>query len=129
MTLEQWTPADKPKTLNVDQLVLIQKHTDEHTFPTKPPAEFLDLKWVMTQKPTNLDDLLSNLTEEQIIALCRFFTLAEANWTEWHAGDKSPVIYLYKALKTRGALPNKDLVMWIKANTDNRFLPYGNALG
>ena len=39
----------------------------------------------------------------------------------------APVIPLVAELKRRGDYPN-DLTAWIKANTDNRFLPYGSLM-
>ena len=40
----------------------------------------------------------------------------------------SPVIWLCRELKKRGAFPDPELIQWIKENTDNKFLPYGNLL-
>ena len=37
------------------------------------------------------------------------------------------MIPLVRELKRRGAYP-AELTAWIKANTDNRFLPYGNLM-
>jgi len=42
-------------------------------------------------------------------------------------GARSPVIALVRLLKQRGEYPD-DLTGWVKANTDNRFLPYGSLL-
>lgn len=67
------------------------------------------------------------LTDAQLVALIRLFTLAEATLPGWEAGDASPVIPLAAELKRRGTYP-ADLTAWIKANTDNRFLPYGNLM-
>jgi len=68
-----------------------------------------------------------NLSDDDAIALIRLFTLAEGVFPSWRAGGKSPVIPLVAALKRRGAYPN-ELTRWIKANTENRFLPYGNLM-
>ena len=65
--------------------------------------------------------------DEELIALIRFFTLAEMQLEGWHGGKRSPVIYLVRILKARGAF-DAGLRRWIKANTDNRYLPYGSAL-
>ncbi len=67
------------------------------------------------------------LPDEALVILVRFFTLAEMQLSGWDAGKTSPVIYLVKTLKARDAFP-ADLRKWIKANTDNRYLPYGSAL-
>lgn len=67
------------------------------------------------------------LDSERIIALIRLFSLAEAAFPGWKGGDRSPVIALAAALKRRGAFP-AGLTAWIRANSDNRFLPYGSLL-
>lgn len=65
------------------------------------------------------------LDDEQIIRLVRLYTLAEGRFPEWKAGSASPVIALCRLLRRRGAWP-ADLTAWIKAHSDNKFLPYGS---
>lgn len=67
------------------------------------------------------------LSDEALIDLMRFFTLAE-KLPGWESGDKSPVIWLGKVLKKRGTGINRDLVLWIKSNSNNQFLPHGSLL-
>lgn len=64
----------------------------------------------------------------ELLALIRFFTLAEQQLPGWHAGHKSPVIALARMLKQRGAPLSRDLQLWIRANSDNRYLPHGKVL-
>ena len=68
----------------------------------------------------------ASLDSARLLALVRFFTLAE-RLPGWQAGARSPVIPLVAELKKRGEMP-ADLQAWIKANTDNRFLPYGSLM-
>ncbi len=70
---------------------------------------------------------LADLDTAMLEALARFFTLAEVQLPGWEGGKRSPVIYIVRALKSRDAF-SADLRKWIKAKTDNRFLPYGSAL-
>ncbi len=63
--------------------------------------------------------------KDDIIALIRFLTLAEMKYSGWQAGAESPVIWLTKALRQRGEKPSRELLLWIRANTDNKFLPNG----
>ncbi len=70
--------------------------------------------WQVAEKPN----------DEQLETLIRFFTLAEAQLVGWDAGQTSPVIFLVKILKQRGAF-DPELKRWIKSNTDNRYLPNG----
>ena len=67
----------------------------------------------------------SALDDEQLIRLVRLYTLAEERFPEWSAGSASPVIALCRLLRGRGAWPT-DLTAWIKARSDNKFLPYGS---
>ena len=62
---------------------------------------------------------------EELVGWIRFLTLAEARFPGFEAGAKSPVILIARVLRARGDYPD-DLTAWIKANTDNRFLPYGS---
>ncbi|MFT4634026.1 MAG: hypothetical protein ACI8PP_000223 [Candidatus Pseudothioglobus sp.] len=64
------------------------------------------------------------LSDEELRRVITFFTLAEMQLPGWDAGKQSPVIYLVKILKQRGSF-SPELRQWIKANTDNRYLPNG----
>ena len=66
------------------------------------------------------------LEADRLLSLIRLYTLAE-RLPGWEAGPRSPVIPLAAELKKRGDYP-EDLTAWIKANTDNRFLPYGSLM-
>ena len=67
------------------------------------------------------------LSDQEIIELMRFFTVAE-NLPGWEAGDKSPVIWLGKILKKRGTRIDRELVIWIKSHSNNQFLPHGSLM-
>ena len=70
-----------------------------------------------------------NFAQEQssdaIASWIRALTRAEMVLEGLELGDRSPVIALARLLKRRGDYPD-DLTAWVKANTDNRFLPYGS---
>ena len=67
------------------------------------------------------------LEDATLIGLIRLFTLGEMQFASWAAGDKSPVVPLVKELKRRGTYP-AELTQWIKAHTDNKFLPHGSLM-
>lgn len=69
----------------------------------------------------------NDFSDEELVQLIRFFTLAEMQLEGWAGGKKSPVIYLVRILRQRGSF-DTSLRRWIKANTDNRYLPYGSLL-
>ncbi len=64
-------------------------------------------------------------SSRELIGWVRFLTLAEARLSGFEAGAKSPVILIARVLRARGDYP-EDLTAWIRANTDNRYLPYGS---
>ncbi len=67
----------------------------------------------------------ADFSEEELIHLIRFFTQAEMLLPGWEAAELSPVIGLVKALRKRGTPPAKELLLWIKDKSNNRFLPNG----
>ena len=62
-----------------------------------------------------------------VVNWIRALTRAEMVLPGFELGARSPVIALVRLLKQRGEYPD-DLTGWVKANTDNRFLPYGSLL-
>jgi hypothetical protein len=62
-----------------------------------------------------------------VVGLIRLFTLGERQFPSWHAGAKSPVVALVKALKSRREM-TPELTSWIKQNSDNRYLPHGDLM-
>lgn len=66
------------------------------------------------------------LSADDLSLLIRFFTLVEKQ-QNWDLSDKSPVIPLFKQLKKSQGL-DRELVQWVKSNTDNKFLPFGPLL-
>ena len=105
--------ADKP----VDDGVLAEKLVD---------AALAQSQWVM-KLPESEWALADSLSADELVALVRLFTLVENRVPGWDAGKDSPVIALVKLLRARDGF-EPELRKWIKANTDNRYLPYGSAL-
>ena len=73
-----------------------------------------------------LDPDLDALDAEELDALARLFTVIEQE-PGFEAGAKSPVIALCRRL--RGHLDADafaELARWIRAHSDNRFLPHGS---
>ncbi len=69
----------------------------------------------------------SALSVDDLHALIRLFTKGEKEIPGWEAGAKSPVVPLVRELKQRGIF-TAELASWIKANSDNRFLPHGSLM-
>ncbi|WP_196157544.1 hypothetical protein [Reinekea sp. G2M2-21] len=129
MTVGNWEPGSEQAQIPTDVLLRALSYHDEHSFPEQPPEQLLPLQAFVKVTKSQWQPAFSELDSEQLKRLCRFFTLAEAHWSDWFGGDKNPVIWICKELKKRGEFPDKTLTAWIKENSDNRFLPYGNVLG
>lgn len=69
----------------------------------------------------------ATLVDADLHALIRVFAKGEKEVPGWEAGAKSPVILLVRELKKRGTYPS-ELTIWIKANSENRFLPHGSLM-
>jgi hypothetical protein len=68
---------------------------------------------------------VANIDAATIERLIRFFTVAEDRLPNWEGGAHSPVIALAAALRARDAYP-KPLTAWIRAHSQNKFLPWGS---
>ena len=84
-----------------------------------------ELAPLMTAGPEAWAAGIDAMSSAELVGWTRFLTLAEARLPGFEAGAKSPVILIARVLRNRGDYP-EDLSAWIKANTNNRFLPYGS---
>jgi hypothetical protein len=133
VTIGTWQPGNKPvKAIQISddllqRFISLGNETEiEDLANALTPAEISEGAVLMTINRSNWD-FLRDRDVQSLIALIRFFTLAEAQLPGWQAGDKSPVIALVGILKQRDEFSD-ELRKWIKSNTDNRYLPYGSVL-
>ena len=131
MTIGVWQPAkaDAEKGLSLDDLKAYAVLTDgalENLAASLSAAQIGGDGRLMRldEAPWQVATALSN---EELVNLVRFFTLAERQLPGWDGGKQSPVIYLVRILKQREAF-TPVLRQWVKANTDNRYLPNGALL-
>ncbi len=136
MSLGSWNPEDGSESLvyQIDPDVLARCVSfAAHGNWTALPA------WEKETLPGNANQMmkldssqwqpaLESLDEDTLIHLVCFFTAAEQQLPHWHAGDRSPVIWIARLLKKRGTPLSREIVLWIKGNSDNRFLPNGPIL-
>jgi hypothetical protein len=133
MTLGSWDPdaAQASAEFSIDQQQLQQfielaDNDQLDTLSTQLSADQIQQQAALMQLPEgNWITASESLNHEQLVALIRFFTCAET-LPGWQCGEKSPVIWLTKALKQRGEKLDRDTLLWIRSNSDNRFLPYGS---
>jgi hypothetical protein len=134
MTVENWNPRAPSASLTERQLERLLQAAGRLDTPDfgLGTEEIRELAPVARQarraKPgADWTAAAAALSDDDLVALVRFFTLAEARLAGWEARDASPVVPLAALLKRRGTYP-PDLTSWIKANSDNRFLPHGNLM-
>ena len=130
--LEQTSAEFKPQVL-----AMLDELTDSGESSMQLAAELeageLSLSSVQQQKYSGMithpawGEVLEVLSSEDIELLIRLFTLAEMNLPGWEAGAKSCVVPMVRALKDRQCY-DSGLTRWIKAHTNNKFLPHGNLM-
>lgn len=129
MTVGSWEPGSDSRSIPSEALKNALRFSDVNDFPSTVPDAVAALQAFMAVPEELWRDTLSTQSSDNLKKLCRFFTLAEDQWPDWFGGDRNPVIWICRELKTRGDFPDKTLTAWIKQHSQNRFLPYGNVLG
>lgn len=129
MTTGTWTPESAPLEFPDHAISSALNYSHADGFPANTPDEVRDLLPWMTRSQAEWQPHLEKQIDEHLFRLAYFFTLAEQHWPEWTAGDKNPAIWVCKVLKQRQLFPDKALTVWFREHSDNRFIPYGNALG
>ena len=128
MTLGVWKPASgQSLTLASLQALLEQLPADTLAHLEALDAADFDPQRGWMKQPGQDWWVADALSDEQIMQMIRFFTLAEHHWAGWEAGKLSPVIPMVAMLKQRDAF-DAEFRRWIKTNTDNRYLPNGAIL-
>ena len=130
-----WTPEDDneknlakspiPQNL-LEEILSFSRHTNWEEPLKEIPDNIINSTFLIGCDPSQWFDAVESWDNASIILLMRFFTVIENQFPDqWHAEEKSPVIFLGKALKKRKAFPGKEFVSWIKNHSSNRFLPHG----
>ncbi|NQV66167.1 MAG: hypothetical protein HQ497_12465 [SAR86 cluster bacterium] len=131
MTIGVWQPAkaDAEKGLSLDDLKAYAVLTDGalENLATSLSAAQIGGDGRLMRLDEAPWQVATALSDEELVNLVRFFTLAERQLPGWDGGKQSPVIYLVRILKQREAF-TPVLRQWVKANTDNRYLPNGALL-
>ena len=140
MSIGSWDPRksrgeekDKPSILD-EQVVARMMRASDLAPDLAKREKFglsdteIDKYAALMQLPlTSWQPVIQNLESAQLIALLKFFTLAEQHLRGWEAGARSPVIAIAKVLRDQSAYPD-DLTAWIRSNSNNRFLPHGSLM-
>ena len=70
-------------------------------------------------------DIADSLTEEEIVALMKTFTIAEKTLKGWRAGSVSPVGWLGRKLVERNEVLADKVAKLVLSHTDNPYLSFG----
>lgn len=135
MTLGSWDPqAEQAKTALTPDVATLQRYID---LSRSDKLDSLERELDDREKQVNAGLMqldkeqwfaqVESLSDGEIEHLMRFFTCAE-QLPGWEAGAHSPVIWLGKVLKQRGGGISRELQVWIKAHSNNRYLPHGPLL-
>jgi hypothetical protein len=121
----------QPDSVGLDATTVVRlidaaQHLDDATFGLSA-QEVAQFAFVMQRPAADWRPLLRDVADARLVQLTKFFTLAELRLAGWEALSRSPVIPIVAELRRRRTYPD-DLTAWIKANTTNRFLPYGSLL-
>jgi len=129
MAVDSWDPAagTEPSDLDVARLCLASAAMETHEFGLSAHEIARLAPFARHQGGVDWTQLAEGMESDQVIALIKLFTLAEAAFPAWESGPRSPVVPLVALLKSRDAYP-AELTRWIKANTSNRFLPHGSLM-
>jgi hypothetical protein len=129
MSVNSFDPASLAVHITPDiirDLVTAAEHLDGVGFGLNP-ATLTHMPGLCKQGPVDWAAAVGPLADAEIIALIRVFTRGERDLPGWEAGAKSPVVPMVRELKKRGRF-DPSLSAWIKANTNNRFLPHGSLM-
>jgi len=129
MAVGVWEPGKSifVSTEQLQKLVSQVSEIDLAQLTSTVDNEFIDGNAWMMRLGESAWQVADSLPVEDLVNLARFFTLAEMQLPGWEGGKQNPVVYLVKILKSRDEF-SADLRKWIRANTDNRYLPYGAVL-
>ncbi len=132
MNLGSWDPATEqakaavaPDAATLQRYIRLSRNDELDKLEDVLEAEEIQLNAGLMQVDRDQwYEQAAALENDEIEHLMRFFTCAE-RLPGWEAGAQSPVIWLGKVLKQRQVGISRELAAWIKANSDNRFLPHG----
>lgn len=130
MSVTTWDPSQKPNHPELSRVRswITQPWTSADALATLTDEDRQKLQAWITLDWTEWEPVISQLTADELIHLMQLMTLAESHISGCDAGAKSTVIHAFRQHKAKFGTPDKELVRWIKANTQNRFLPYGPVL-
>jgi len=126
VSVDSWQPVNKPSDVSPEQISQLVALAEG-----QPKECDLTLELEFIQPLAHLDkqkweEIALSLTQDKQKQLICLLTLAEQQGN-WHLAERSPVIALFKVMSKQHGI-DKSLVQWVKAHTENKFLPFGPLL-
>ena len=131
MAIGSWTPEKEKDTFSINtqwlqQCIEISRSEQLELLPAPfSEQQQQEHSAFMRFSADQWQAAVADFSSDDLIDLIRFFTRAEKLISGWDAGKESPAIWINKVLRKRGEKLSRDMLLWIRANTDNRFIPNG----
>lgn len=123
VTVDSWQPTPIPTQIEQDDLKRLITSASEFV---KGKNFTPDLDWIQPLAKAEYaiwQNTVQDLSDNELINIIKLLTTLETQHN-WDLGEKSPVIAVFKTYKKKSGL-NRELVQWVKANSDNQYLPFG----
>lgn len=129
MTLGSWEPPSNNTAIDTEKLEVFANANLDNLTEDLTASDIQSYGYLMQLGTEAWRPVANNLDDQMCLDLIRFFTVAEEVLTGWEAGADSPVIALNKELRSRGKPLTKDMLVWIRNHSKNRYLPNGPIMG
>ncbi|MAA70835.1 MAG: hypothetical protein CL679_03790 [Bermanella sp.] len=126
MSVDSWQPVNKTAQISDEQLARLLALSEDQPLECDLTS---DLDWIQPLAQVDgkiWQQVAAQLTSTQLKQLIGLFTLAEQQGN-WSLGEQSAVIPLFKLYRKAQGV-DRELVQWVKAHTENKFLPFGPLL-
>ena len=132
MNTKIWDPENKKKS-NIDnglldQFIQIVRNCEESNIKNHLTDVEKNKFYILRLSDDIWLQSLNDFDIAELLDLIKFFTLIEMQLDDWISGENSPVIKINKILKKRGIKLDQQMLLWIKKNSSNRYIPNGKIL-
>jgi 3-deoxy-D-arabino-heptulosonate 7-phosphate (DAHP) synthase class II len=132
MNTKIWDPENKKKS-NIDnglldQFIQIVRNCEESNIKNHLTDVEKNKFYILRLCDDIWLQSLNDFDNAELLDLIKFFTLIEMQLDDWISGENSPVIKINKILKKRGIKLDQQMLLWIKKNSSNRYIPNGKIL-
>ena len=124
-TVQGWDPAQNALTKRHYEIISTAISQLDSTTVELSEDEQALLRPTMNLAANDWREFVRHVETPELVNWIKVMTLIERDIQGFDVGAKSPVLALIGVLRNRNAVP-AGLFKWIRANTANRFLPYGS---